>query len=255
MKAAVYCGTRAVYDDMVTACKSLLVNAPADRVFFLIEDPVFPAPLPPAVTCIDVSGQTFFPEDGPNYHTRWTWMTLMRCALAKILPEDLDTVLYLDTDTIVDGDVSGLWDLDLEPWYFAGVREPGKSRPDFLYVNAGVALYNLRELRESGMADRLIAALNALRWPFPDQDALNTLCQGRIRTLPAEYNVCDWTDPFCEKPKILHYAARHDWREEPDVQRYRAASWAVVERIRGEKWPELAWNDQVRRLDGQEAEP
>ena len=232
MKAAVYCGTRGVYRDMAAACRSLLLHADVERVFFCIEDPTFPEALPDCVTCIDVSGQKFFPPEGPNYRQKWTWMVLMRTALAKVLPAELDTILSLDTDTVVLRDVSGLWDIPLGDSYLAAAREPAKSAGRPLYVNAGVVLYNLRQLRADGMDDRLIAELNLRRHPFTDQDALNLLCQGRIREIPSEYNACPWTEP-CRDPRILHFAAIEDWRDHPLVRQVRALAWQEVLARRG----------------------
>ena len=161
MKAACYCGTRNLYGDMIPAIKSLLSNSDVDRVFLLIEDDTFPYTLPERVTCINVSEQTYFRRDGPNYRNGWTYMVLMRAALHRIFPE-LDTILSLDVDTVVAKDISGLWDTDLSGYWLAAVREPHKSI-NRLYVNAGVMLLNLKRLRESGKGDELIDALNARR--------------------------------------------------------------------------------------------
>ena len=236
MKAAVYCGTRNIYGDMVTAAKSLIANSDVEKIFFAIEDDVFPEPLPARVETINVRGQTIFPPGGPNYSQRWTYMVLMRAALTKILPAELDTVLSLDTDTIVDKDISELWDLDLGEHYFAAAREPRKSaggdwyvRP--LYVNVGVALFNLRQLRQDGMDGRIIRALNTKSYDFNEQDCLNEQCEGRILTISSDYNANDYTEPARET-KIIHYAARGDWRNEEIVQKYRAMTWEEAEQCR-----------------------
>ena len=38
MKAAVYAGTRNVYEDMIPSMKSLLIHSDVNKVYFLIED-------------------------------------------------------------------------------------------------------------------------------------------------------------------------------------------------------------------------
>ena len=38
MRAAVYSGTRNVYQDMLTSAKSLLIYSNVDKIYFLIED-------------------------------------------------------------------------------------------------------------------------------------------------------------------------------------------------------------------------
>ena len=229
MKTVVYCGTRAVYGDMATALKSLLAHTAVDRVYFLIEDERFPEELPDCVTVLDVSGQTFFPPAGPNYRQKWTWMVLMRTALSKILEEDV--VLSLDTDTIVQEDISALWDTPMDGAYIAAAKEPNKSGGSFLYCNVGVMLMNLKKLREDGKDDEIIAELNRRHYDFPDQDVFNVLCQGGIRKIKSDYNACPYVEPY-ETAKILHYAARNDWRGLPPARKYRAMSWEDVEHMR-----------------------
>lgn len=221
-RAVVYTGTRNLYEAMIPALKSLLINADVDRVFLLIEDDVFPYPLPKIVTTINVSGQQFFRPIGPNFRTHWTWMTLMRCALARILPEDLDRVLYLDVDTLVLG-LADLWDIDLGDCLVAGVPEPQKSQ-DRLYVNAGVLLFNLKQIRLEHADGALIAALDTKPFAYPDQDALNLVWQDRILAISSCWNENDFT-ARCRSPRILHYAAIRNWTELPIVDWYRKAPW------------------------------
>ena len=107
---------------MLTASKSLLMHSNVEKIYFLIEDDEFPYELPPEIECINVVNQQYFPEDGPNYNNVCTYMVLLRAAYTKIFPE-LDRILTIDMDTIVNEDVSDLWDLELDDYYFAGVPE------------------------------------------------------------------------------------------------------------------------------------
>ena len=164
-KAAAYCMTRNLYEIAVPSIKSLLINSDVDVVYLLIEDDEFPVKLP-RTKVINVSGQKFFPPGGINYRTQCTWMVLMRAALPKLLKEHV--VLSLDCDTFVLGDLSPLWDLPLKEYYLAGGAEPDKSL-NSLYVNMGVALFNLAKLRKDGMADRIIDTLNRQPYAFAEQ--------------------------------------------------------------------------------------
>ena len=227
MRTAAYCGTRNLYADMVTAAKSLLYHNGADRVGFLIEDDVFPYDLPNNVKTINVSGQKWFDPHGPNFYTQWTYMSLMRLALTKILPQD-DRVLYLDVDTIVNGDLSELWNLDLTGYYIAGARELyWTEKLGRLYVNAGVLVMNLKKLREDGMDDRIIELINTRPSDFPDQHLINECCAGHILRFTCEYNANDWTGrpPNDFQVKIYHFAAVNPWNQLPQVQKYRDLPW------------------------------
>ena len=54
MRAAVYNGTRNLYENMLAAAKSLLVHSNVEKIYFLIEDDIFPYDLPPEIECINV---------------------------------------------------------------------------------------------------------------------------------------------------------------------------------------------------------
>ena len=239
-KAAVYVGTRNLYGDMLPAVKSLLYNSDVDIIYLLIEDDRFPFDLPECVRTINVSDQPWISPYGPNVNRKWTWMTLMRACLTKILP-DHDLVLSLDDDVIAVGDVSGIWDLPIGDNYFAAAREPLKSKGGRTYVcdyygQMGVALQNLRQLRKDYIDDRIIADLNARENQFVEQTAFNRLCQGRIYEMPSEYNACPYTLP-CDKPRMIHYAAIpvQRWRDMPEVARYREMTFEEAMRGNNER--------------------
>lgn len=224
MKHAVYCATRNLYGDMEAAARSLVANSDVDRVHFLIEDAEFPRPLPGMVECHDVSGQAFFPLSGPNARTSWTWMVLMRAALCHVLP-DVDVVLSVDCDAFCVRDSSGAWDADLGGKYLAGVTERAKAGPGRQYVNFGVVLLNLAQLRD-GKADEIIAALNAKRYSYPEQDAANELCNGYIGELSDEYNAMPF-NARTDNPRIVHFAGvkRDKWHERPEARLYIDMTW------------------------------
>ena len=68
--------------------------------------------------------------------------------------------------------------------------------------------------------------LNRHYFRWPEQDALNYLCQGRIAHMPPIYNWCPWVIRKGYKhPRIVHYAAMNDWRGKPNVVKYRDMSW------------------------------
>ena len=218
MKTAVYCGTRNLYEDMIPALKSLIANSDVEKVFLLIEDDTFPYELPSCVECINVSDQTYFRKDGPNYKNRWTYMVLMRAALHRVF-RDLDRIVSLDVDTIAAKDVSDLWDVDLDDYYIAGAKEPGKSWGNNIYINCGVMVLNLAKLRD-GKGDEIIEALNTKKYDFNEQDCINELCRGGIKEISSDYNANNYTITTTT-PKIVHFAAIQRWQDHPLVKQYR----------------------------------
>lgn len=221
MRTAAYFGTRNVYPAMVPAVNSIVKNSDVERVFLFIEDDMFPFALPEICEIRNISDQTSFRKTGPNYSSKWTYMSMMRVALPFLLPEE-KRCLYLDVDTIVMRDISELWELPIEKMYFAAVREPEKSHDDFIYINAGVMMLNLEKMRD-GLSVRMIEELNRHFWPCKEQDLFSEWCQGQFLLLPADYNACRFTDPPRLK-KIVHYAAipLEVWYREELVQSFGA---------------------------------
>lgn len=222
-RVAVYAGTRNVYGAMATAAKSLAIHNRMDRIVLLTEDDTFPETLPGYVETINVSGQKWFDPRGANYECFWTWMSLIRCAITKILPDE-DAVLYLDVDTIVEADLTELFETDLGEWMLAACKEPTRSRPALPYYNAGVMMMNLRGLREHGLDDDMIRILNDRKFWWPDQDVLNAVCQGMIREISGDYNACDFVIHGMN-PKIIHYAADKSYENSARFRDYRAREW------------------------------
>lgn len=235
MKAAVYTGTKNLYREMVTASKSLLINSDVDKIYLLVEDDEFPLEIPDVIKVINVKNQKWFPSDGPNMQTVYSYMAMIRVAFCHIFPE-LGRILSLDVDTIVDKDISDIWDLPIDDCYLAACHEIHRthksglnknfSEAEFMYCNAGVVLFNLEKLR-NGKADEMIEMLNRRRYRWVDQDAMNYLCQGWIYDMPSDYNDNDWT----VRPnavKIKHYAGIKNWQNLEYVMKYRTIPWDEV---------------------------
>ena len=214
-KVVLYLATRNLYDYLPAAYSSLLHYTKVDHVYLLIEDDTLPFKLPSNVTCMNVSNQTFFPKDGPNFSSAYTYMALMKAAVTKLFP-DLHTVLILDVDTIVNDDITSIFSTDISDSYYAAVTEPYmSSKKGYTYSNVGVFLLNLDLLRSTHMDDRIISALNTTKYTYPEQDAFNELCGDRFTELPAHYNVTkgisNITGTTSTHASILHFASCKNW--------------------------------------------
>ncbi len=147
-------------------------------------------------------------------------MSYARILLPRLLPAQLDRVIYLDCDLVVLADVGRLWDLSLDgraclavqdasaPYLDAELALP-RCAPHVLtprplenyaelgldphakYFNAGVLLVDLARWREDDVAGRLLACIRAnLRWiRFWDQYALNAVLSREWGELDARWNV------------------------------------------------------------------
>lgn len=228
MKHALYSGSANLYGDMQTAAKSLIEHSDVDKVWLLTEGG-YDYWLPDMCEVVDVSGQAFFPKGSPNMGSRFSYLSLMRAALA-LMPEleDVDVVLSLDVDTICTRDVSQVWDMPIDDCYFSASSEPTSCYKNMLYCNTGVALYNLAKLRD-GKAQEVVDCLNWRRYPNIEQDVFSFLCQGHIHDMPSEYNATRFTKPT-NVARIVHFAGKKTevWEKDPLVAEYRKKSWDEV---------------------------
>lgn len=142
----------------------------------------------------------------------WSVATCYRLVLPELLP-DVDTCLYLDADTMIAGDITPLFHMDLGNDYFGGVfSDTAHMRGKFsgatmvplnTYVNAGVLLMNLALMRAHHLQDAFLKEI-LTDAPLVDQDILNFCCYGRIRLLPPAYNY--YGTNHVDAPVIYHFA-------------------------------------------------
>ena len=224
---------------MVPAIKSLLMHSDVEKIYLLIEDDAFPEWLPTECEVMNVAKQMHFPKSGVNYGSVFSYMAGMKMVLCEYLPKDLDRVLVLDVDTIVDQNINELWDINMDGYYFAGVPDRGPTIELYvdLYINNGVVMHNLAEIRKSGIWKKLVKAINTEKYFLFEQDILNKYCQGHILELPSCYNQFWCQDP-CPVTKIYHHAGQQNsvLPEFPDVRKYAVKTWGeVMERRHGGK--------------------
>ena len=217
-KVAVYSGTRNVYPQMYTSLKSLMANNTMDRVYLMIEDNVFPYPISENVIIVNVSEQKLFQPGSANFSSPYSYMDLMRCALGAVFNQE-KIMLWLDIDTIIDDDITDLFELNMDGYFYAGAIEPQKCKGIFYYINTGVTLCNLEMLRAWQVERLMVTFLNNYKFVWPGQDVINLLSQGRIRVIGSEYNSNSFCMP-CTRPKIIHYAAMKDYKDDWAYKKY-----------------------------------
>ena len=121
-----------------------------------------------------------------------------RLMLPDLLNEE-EKVIYIDCDIVVRKDIASLYEsVDLGNNLLAAVMEaPIEGQAERWeaigcnsrhYFNSGFLIMNLARMREEGSSARLLNELNTDYLEFPDQDALNIVCQGRVMALSPVYN-------------------------------------------------------------------
>jgi lipopolysaccharide biosynthesis glycosyltransferase len=126
--------------------------------------------------------------------------TYCRLFVSKLLPNDIDELLYLDCDTLIEDDITTIRKfIDGDDWYVAGVedsmyphmKEQIGLKVSDLYINAGVLYINLKKWRENNCIESFLQFINRYDGAVPhlDQGVINGVFKtGKIK-LPLAYNV------------------------------------------------------------------
>lgn len=224
-RVACFTGTPNIYEDMIMCAKSLYANSNVEKIYFVCSEPMEDTPDFIEVLVPDLT--VLFPDGGANINSKFTRMAMCRNALSIVLEQRHKRVLSLDSDIIFTGDISSVFDTDINDYYFAAVPEWHRSENGLIYTNHGFVLYNLKRMSESGKTHECVEALNRQRFTFVDQDVGNYLCQGRIKTLDATFNSCYWTNKNPIDPLVIHYAGqkRNEWINNQEVIPWRKMTW------------------------------
>lgn len=123
---------------------------------------------------------------------------------------NLDKVLYLDSDIIVQYDLTDLYETDIENVYVAAVDDMGDTMENGVsmlaarigmkgnhYFNSGVMLLNLKKIRKHAADEKLLRYRIKNKNYFMDQDAFNYVFEYSRKSLPYRYNFrCAILDEF-----------------------------------------------------------
>lgn len=186
--------------------------------------------------------------------------TNYRLAILGSLFKRYDRMLYLDCDTIVEGDISDLFDTDLKGNAVGGAPgvdirvlkfnkkgffiddKPGNIEDyarDVLgireldrYFNAGVLLFDLKKCREFTSELEAVELLNSRKWMYNDQDVLNILFADRIYSLDIKWNYT---------VNIEHGVVLPDPRLAQFLRGFHCGEYGIIHYTGGNK----PWNDKV----------
>lgn len=123
--------------------------------------------------------------------------TYARLFMADLLPNFIDTILYVDCDTVINDDLSDVLKIDLSALACGMVSDTVsgifKNRNGFnagtCYCNAGIMLANLKFWRDNNSSDALWKYFLSGNMNLPDQNAFNAVFENLIYKLPLKYNV------------------------------------------------------------------
>ena len=137
---------------------------------------------------------------------RWPIVVNYRLLMPELLP-NADRAIYLDSDTLILGDLLELWCHDLNGKHVGMTRLPGVSSvaghygmkhydkyglaPATPYFASGVLVADLARWRADGSVKKLMTFLENFEEivAMPDLDALNVVLNGKISELDPNWQV------------------------------------------------------------------
>lgn len=142
--------------------------------------------------------------DGEKYKVfqleeRFTVETYFRLEIQDLLPQDVERVLFLDTDMIVCKDLEELYELDFEDKYLVACGfSPRCEKGD--EFNAGMILFNIKKMRENHISfETYVELAKKLNGNFYlDQGLLNEMF-GETGTRYVWKQKYNFTCPFYRK--------------------------------------------------------
>lgn len=143
-----------------------------------------------------------------------------RAFIARLFPM-CDKAVYIDSDTIMLGDIAKLYDIDLEGNVLAAMVDPkvtvirefrdyvdnAVGVPHDEYVNSGVMVMDLKKLRKMKYLSTMVGLINKYEADLvaPDQDYLNVILRGKIKFLDPCWNAEPVEGEMPEDTKIVHF--------------------------------------------------
>ena len=147
----------------------------------------------------------------PNESAYCSPYTLIRlfADLVKGMP---DKLLYLDADIMFNRDIHLLYDIDVEGYEYAAARDHyGKYLINPNYINAGVLLFSLKKMKETGLLAKARELIRTKKLVFADQSAI-IRSTTKKKMLPQKFN----DQKFLHKSTVVrHFSKRLFWLPYP----------------------------------------
>lgn len=120
------------------------------------------------------------------------------CYFQDILPDNVDKVLLLEGDTIVVGDLTEFYRIDISDYFLAATddlqskycKKKVGMKGNSPYFNSGVMLLNLKKMREEGFTNDITRIIKEgkSKFLYEVQDEMNVLLEGKVLIIPPKFN-------------------------------------------------------------------
>ena len=160
---------------------------------------------------------------------------------------DYDKVIYLDSDLVVNEDISKLFDIEIGDNLLGAVKDVDsagcykefdpkrkeyfervmKLENPYTYFNSGVLIMNLKEFRKTFTTEDILKMAESEDYIFPDQDVLNIICEKKVYYLDESWNtMMNHSDGNISRLKVARmaphamYSAYLEARKHPKIIHY-----------------------------------
>ena len=142
--------------------------------------------------------------NSPNEQCYCSPYTLLRLFI-DLIPQIPDKILYLDVDILFNRDIKLLYDTELDGYEYAASRDHyGKYLVHPNYINAGVLLFNMKEVRQTELFEKARKLIKTKKLPFADQSAIYRSTVKK-KMLPQRFN----DQKFLHKHTVVrHFSKR-----------------------------------------------
>ncbi len=138
-----------------------------------------------------------------------------------IVNQDTEKLIYLDVDTIVQDDISKLWNTSIGDYTIGAIQDVGKTvdcewggvpnykelglAADTKYFNSGVLLINVKKWRAENISSQVISALTEHKKHvrLADQYGMNVIMANKWFQLDPKWNWFAFKED--EKPYLVHF--------------------------------------------------
>ena len=130
-----------------------------------------------------------------NVYSHGVKNAYMKLLLSKII--DVDLILHLGSDTLVNSDISDIFNTNMDEILVAGVQDTVllhdrkliKFEKDDPYICSDVTLHNLKYQREVDFYGKCVECLKTFngRVCYADQGMLNYCAKGHLKVIPLKY--------------------------------------------------------------------
>ncbi|MEO5805555.1 glycosyltransferase family 8 protein [Devosia sp.] len=203
---------------------------------------------------------------------RLTNIVYARLVIDRLLPADVARVLYLDCDMMVRAPIEELYDLDLQGFPIAAVRDVAgaiivggrdlRANRDIFdiadpYFNAGMLLIDVAGWRAADIIGKMEGYLKSgvMARIYYDQDLLNLVFKNNWLRLPFRWNLMDARAVHeALDPALLHYTGgSRPWHLVSNTAFRRTYRHVMTNelfyRFMRHRWKQF-WRKQGRKLSG-----